>query len=172
MRFSVNIKMIFVLNLLIVGGLMTLFASAAPAVSFVNHKISDISDISDGVTDISRAHVGTSLRLHAPRFAPKGFIKCKTSNASPSETEILGLIAELKVKGSCKQNNALGSKCTKLASFHGGDASICGGHKDWMTCLDAASAVEQILNTCLDNKIGRSGGEFNLFHKALRVVVH
>jgi len=85
---------------------MTFFASAAPAISSVNHKISGISD---AATDIPRGHVGTSLRLHVPRDLLIGFVKRKTSNASPTVTEILGLIAEPRVKDSCKQTNLHGS---------------------------------------------------------------
>ena len=158
----------FLLKLITTVGLVTFFTAAAPTNSIVIPKMTTTIDNSTG---IAPGLVGAGDRFSATHASLPGLLVCKSSPASPTISEIDGLIDLLKVKTLCRQGNAIGSLCTKLVSFHGGDVSLCGEWKHWMHCSDVAWCVAFIRDNCAPIN-GRVGGLFSLQGKPMRVVIH
>ncbi|KAA8913350.1 hypothetical protein FN846DRAFT_886597 [Sphaerosporella brunnea] len=87
------------------------------------------------------------------------YTKCETSWASPTYSEISGLINILKAKtGKCIQKNPVGSKCTTIASYVGADAGLCGLFLESVSCADFAWAIETIRSECGNIAMQRAGG--------------
>jgi hypothetical protein len=97
---------------------------------------------------------------------------CHTSNASPTFSEIEGLIVKLvifKKDKSCIQWNNVGSKCQVQANYYGGQATLCGKYGQEVMCKDLGATIEWLGMQCA--KDGKASG-YVVLNKDLRAVLH
>ncbi|PWW78443.1 hypothetical protein C7212DRAFT_362916 [Tuber magnatum] len=89
-----------------------------------------------------------------------GWYKCETSWASPSIADIDNAAIRLTALGQrhCVQENANGSRCTKMMHFWSAAVSVCGPYLDYIYCFRAGFAAHTIANKCQWN--GLAGGYF------------
>ncbi|KAI5857763.1 hypothetical protein BZA05DRAFT_441069 [Tricharina praecox] len=106
-----------------------------------------------------------------------GKVKCETSWASPTMSEIDGLIAKVYDKKNWKtcsywQSNGGGSMCTQIAKSDGGNVSLCGRYKQGLACEDIIWAMLEVKSRCGNHGMSRAGGYYIFFQWNLRVVLH
>jgi hypothetical protein len=97
---------------------------------------------------------------------------CHTTNASPTFSEIEGLVVKLtilKQDKSCIQWNKVGSKCQLQANYYGGQASLCGKYGQAVQCKDLGATIEWLGNQCA--KDGKASG-YLVYSKDLKAVLH
>jgi hypothetical protein len=102
-----------------------------------------------------------------------GYVKCDTSMGSPTNTEIemLYQMFHSHASGSmCVQANGIGSKCTTLGKYNGGEVSLCGSWLYHVKCTEVAWAIGMIRDACKQSD-GRAGGTW-VYDKHLRTVLH
>ncbi|KAF8541085.1 hypothetical protein BDD12DRAFT_879491 [Trichophaea hybrida] len=98
---------------------------------------------------------------------------CYTSMDSPTFSEIEGVIRLVKEhRQPCKQRNRLGSKCTTLVSYFGGQLGICGTPMKSMDCSELAWGASQVMFYCGDKNIQRAGGMYRFFKAKMEVTIY
>ncbi|KAA8913351.1 hypothetical protein FN846DRAFT_902831 [Sphaerosporella brunnea] len=123
----------------------TTLGAALPAVAKQDPDLT-LSKTNDTNTNTN----STRINLH---------LTCETSWASPTYSEISGLLDILNAKkGVCIQKNSVGSKCTTIASFIGADAGLCGSPKWSVNCIVFAWAIDMIRKGCGNDDMQRAGG--------------
>jgi len=175
-----------VLVVLVAGTAFTTHASAAPSGGGNEHtgtesvRIPDGDELGDGVRDSNgdrRWYYYEAAAMGGDTKKLKAGLTCETSHASPTLTEIDGLASRLyKENGwdSCThtQGNIAGSMCVRLASFKGGDVSICGTPWKTIPCKTTLWTLNEIKNKCASHDIHRAGGKFWYPNIEIFVAIH
>ena len=128
---------------------------------------------------VSAASDETMYGFPSSQVYHSGRVICETSFASPTFSEVEGLIEKLNSrngnKGTCHLNNQIGSKCSRQGSYFGGEASLCGTATITLWCSSVAFAAQKIMDTCGDARLLRAGGMFYYDRwksRKLRAVIH
>lgn len=106
----------------------------------------------------------------------RGKLKCETSWASPTFTEIDQMVSQVMRRPNnkpCTNYNGIKSKCSKLESAKGGTISLCGHYGANINCPAVVYAAHYIRYLCANLDIARAGGSYTFANRnSLRTVVH
>jgi len=106
-------------------------------------------------------------------FRDTGRVKCETSSASPTVSEINGARKEIERMDPqmCVVTNKLRSKCSTLAKHKGGQIGLCGGYRYTVHCQWLELAADWVAKTCVRRELGNRAGGIWYFSNQIWAII-